>query len=167
MCFVPSKDLGCVVVTNRFNTWELAYSVCDEVLTNYLPDWRRPVEDCSFPSKPFVATPAWRGRWRGLLEDGGANMPVQVNIQSSESANLSIGSSRTEEINDMRSEGEAFTGQSTGKIDAPDAIRTGARTLQIKLLPRDNRLLGRVFAITGDPNVKNVRLPFVLTLARS
>ena len=42
MCFVPSKDLACVVVTNRSNTWELAYSVCDEVLANYLPDWRRP-----------------------------------------------------------------------------------------------------------------------------
>jgi hypothetical protein len=67
----------------------------------------------------------------------------------------------------MRSEGEAFTGLSTGKIDAPDAIRTGATTLQIKLLPRDNRLLGRVFAIAGDLNVKGVRLPYVLTLSRS
>ncbi len=93
-------------------------------------------------------------------------MPVEINIESTGAANLAIGSSRAEEITEMRSEGEAFTGRSTGKIDAPDAIRTGARTLQIKLLPRDNRLLGRVFAIAGDPNVKNVRLPFVLTLAR-
>ncbi len=166
MCFVPSKDLGCVLVTNRSNAWELAYSVCDELLTNYLPDWRRPVEDCSLQSKPFVATPAWRGQWQGLLEDGGANMPVKINIKSSESANLAIGNSRTEEIIEMLSEGGAFTGLSSGKIDAPDAIRTRAKTLQIKLLPRDNRLLGRVFAIAGDPNVKNVRLPFVLTLTR-
>ena len=166
MCFVPSKDLGCVVVTNRSNAWELAYSVCDELLTNYLPDWRRPVEDCSLQSKPFVATPAWRGQWQGLLEDGGANMQVKINIKSSESANLAIGNSRTEEIIEMRSEGGAFRGLSSGKIDAPDAIRTRATTLQIKLLPRDNRLLGRVFAIAGDPNVKNVRLPFVLTLTR-
>jgi hypothetical protein len=140
--------------------------VCDEVLANYLPDWRRPAEDCGFPSKPFVVTPAWRGRWRGLLEDGGAYMPVEINIESDETANLAIGSSRAEEITQMRSEGEAFTGLSTGKIIAPDAIRTGARTLQIRLLPCDNRLLGRVFAIAGDPNVKNVRLPFVLTMAR-
>ncbi len=167
MCFVPSKDLACVVVTNRSNTWELAYSVCDEVLANYLLDWRRPEEDCGFPSKPFVATPALRGRWRGPLEGGGANMPIELNIDSSEAANLAIGSSRAEEMTEMRSEGEAFTGLSIGKIDAPDAVRTGAKTLQIKLLPRDNRLLGRVFAIAGDPNVKNVRLPFVLTLSRS
>ena len=144
MCFVPSKDLACVAVTNRSNTGELAYSVCDEVLANYLPDWRRPEEDCGFPAKPFVATPAWRGRWQGLLEGGGANTPIQLNIESNEAATLSIGSNRVEAITGMRSEGEAFTGLSTGKIDAPDAIRTGATTLQIKLLPRDNRLLGRV-----------------------
>jgi hypothetical protein len=167
MCFVPSKDLACVVVTNRSNTRELAYSVCDEVLANYLPDWRRPDEDCGFPSKPFVATSALRGRWQGMLEGGGANMPITINIKSREAANLAIGNRRAGEIIEMRSEGGAFTGLSTGKIDAPDVVRTGAETLQIKLLPNDNRLLGRVFAIAGDPNVKNVRLPFVLTLSRS
>ena len=167
MCVVPSKDLACVVVTNRSNTGELAYSVCDEVMEKYLPDWRRPEEDCGFPSKPFVATPALRGRWQGVLEGGGANMPIEINIESREAASLSIGNSRAEEITEMRSEGDAFTGLSNGKIDAPDAVRTGARTLQIKVLPRDNRLVGRVFAIAGDPNVKNVRLPFVVTLFRS
>ena len=167
MCFVPSEDLACAVVTNRSNTWELAYGVCDQVLANYLPEWRRPEEDCGFQSKPFVATPALRGLWRGLLAGGGANMPIEIDIESSEAANLAIGSSRAEEITEMRSEGEAFTCLSTGEIDAPDAVRTGAKTLQIKLLPRDNRLVGRVFAIAGDPNVKNVRLPFVLTLSRS
>ena len=166
MCFVPSKGLACVVVTNRSNTWELACSVCDEILGNYLPDWRRPVEDCGFPSKAFVAIPAWIGRWQGLLQGGGANMPVQLNIESNEVATLSIGSKRAEEITELRSEGEAFTCLSTGKIDAPDAVRTGAKTLQVKLLPHENRLVGRVFAIAGDPNVKNVRLPFVLTLSR-
>jgi CubicO group peptidase (beta-lactamase class C family) len=167
MCFVPSKDLACVVVTNRSNGWELACSVCDEVLTKYLPDWHRPVEDCGFPSKPFVATPALRGRWQGSLEGGGANMPVQLRIQSDDAATLAIGSSQAEEVTELRSEGEAFTGLCIGNIDSPDAVRTAARTLQVKLLPVENRLLGRVFAIAGDPNIKNVRLPFVLTLSRS
>jgi len=140
--------------------------VCDDVLSNYLPDWRRPQEDCGFPAKPFVATSTWRGRWQGLLEGGGANMSVQLNIESNEIATLSLASNRAEEITELRSEGEAFTGLSTGRIDAPDALRTGAKTLQIKLLPHEGRLVGRVFAIAGDPNVKNVRLPFVLTLSR-
>ena len=167
MCFVPSKDLACVVVTNRSNGWELANSVCDEVLTNYLSDWRRPIEDCGFASKPFVAAATWRGRWQGSLEGGGANMRVELNIHSDDAATLAIGSGRAEEVTELRSEGEAFTGLCTGEIDSPDAVRTGARTLQIKLLPVANRLLGRAFDIAGDPNVKNVRLPFVLTLSRS
>ena len=167
MFFVPSKDLACVVVTNRSNTGELAYSVCDEVLSKYLPEWRRPEEYCGFPRKSFVATPAWRGRWRGLLEDGGAHMPVELDIESNEAATLSIGSSRAEAITGMGAEGEAFTGLSTGQIDAPDAVRTGARTLQLKLLLRNQQLLGRVSAIAGDPNVKSVSLPYVLTLSRS
>jgi hypothetical protein len=166
MCFVPSKDLACVVVTNRSNGWELACSLCDEVLMNYLPEWRRPVEDCSFPSTSFVATPAWRGRWQGLLEGGGANMPVALNIESNGSAMMSIGNGRLEEVTELRSEGEAFTGLSSGRIDAPDAVRIGARSLQVKLIQHDNRLLGRVFDIAGDPNIKNARLPFVLTLSR-
>jgi hypothetical protein len=67
----------------------------------------------------------------------------------------------------MRAEGEAFTGVSTGQIDSPDAIRTGAKILQVKLLPYDDRLVGRVSAISGDPNVKSARLPYVFTLTRS
>ena len=166
MCFVPSKDLACVVVTNRSNGWELACSACDEVLMNYLPEWRRPVEDCDSPSKPFIATPAWRGRWQGLLEGGGANMPVNLNFESNEAATMAIGTGQAQEVTALRSEGEACTGLSTGRIDAPDTVRTGAKTLQVKLIPHGNRLLGRVFDIAGDPNIKNVRLPFVLTLSR-
>jgi CubicO group peptidase (beta-lactamase class C family) len=166
VCFVPSEDLACVVVTNRSNTWDLAYAVCDEVLAKYLPDWRRPNEDCGFPSKPFVATPAWKGKWQGLLQGGGARMSVELNIESSDAATLSIGRGSVADITGMQSEGEAFTGLSTGQIDAPDVVRTRARTLQLKLFLQANQLYGRVFAIAGDPNVKNVRLPFILEFRR-
>jgi hypothetical protein len=119
-----------MVVTNRSNTGELATSVCDEVLTKYMPNWRWPDEDCGFPIKPFMATPEFEGRWQGLLEGDGARMLVEVNIESSEAATLTIGSSRAEAINEIRSEGEAFAGVSIGKIDAPDARRTALVALQ-------------------------------------
>jgi CubicO group peptidase (beta-lactamase class C family) len=167
MCFVPSKDLACVVVTNQSNSGELAYGVVDELIADQLPDWRRPEEDCGFPSKPFIATSAFRGRWQGLLENDGASAPIQLNIESNEAATLTIGTSRAEVISGMRAEGEAFTGVSTGQINSPDALRTGARILQVKLIPNHNRLVGRVFAVAGDPNVKNVRLPYVLALSRT
>lgn len=166
MCFVPSKGLACVVVTNRSNAGELAYGVCDEVMSKHLPDWRRPDENCGSPSTPFVATSAFHGRWHGMLQNGGAHMPVQLAIESAQAATLAIGA-RAEQITAIRADGNAFTGTSTGAINSADAIRTGARTLQIKLLPRDNQLVGRVFAIAGDPNFKNVRLPYVLTFSRA
>jgi CubicO group peptidase (beta-lactamase class C family) len=167
MCFVPSKDIACVVVTNQSNAGDLAYAVCDDVMAKYVPDWRQPDEYCGFPSTPFTVTSVFRGEWQGVLEDGGANMPVQLTIDSSEHATLTLGSNRTEAVTAMLVEGSAFTGASTGQINSPDAIRTGAAKLQIKLLPYDNRLVGRVFAIAGDPNFRNVRLPYVLTLSRS
>jgi len=167
MCFVPSKDLACVVVTNQSNSGELAYGVVDELIANFLPDWRRPDEVCGFPSKPFVATSAFRGRWQGLLENDGVSTPIQLNFESNEAASLTVGTNPAQAMTGMRAEGEAFTGVSTGRINSPDAIRTGAKTLQVKLLPYDNRLVGRVSAISGDPNVKSARLPYVFTLTRS
>ena len=166
ICFVPSLALACVVVTNQSNAGELAYSICDGVMTSQLPDWRRPVEDCGYPGVPFIAESSLRGRWTGALEDDGANMPVILDLESSESATLSLGSNRAEDVTRMRSEGEALTGNCFGRISSPDAIRTGATTLQIKLLRAGDRLVGRVFAIAGDPSFKSVRLPFVLTLRR-
>lgn len=166
MCFIPSLSLACAVVTNRSNAWELSYRVVDDIMAKYLPDWHRPDEDCGFPSKPFLVSPEFQGQWRGSLEGDGAKMPVNLNIESNEAATLAVGTNRIEEIHGMRNEGEAFTGVSAGQIDSPDAIRTGATTLQVKLLPMEDRLVGRVFAIAGDPNVKNVRLPYVVTLRR-
>lgn len=68
MCFVPSGDLACVVVTNQSNAWELAYGVCDALMENYLPEWRRPQENCGSPSTAYTATSAFLGRWHGLLK---------------------------------------------------------------------------------------------------
>lgn len=163
---MPSIDLACVVVTNQSNAAELAYSVFDEVMANHLPDWRRPEEYCGFPSMPFLRISDFYGRWQGVLQNGGAKMRVQLDIESAQAATLGIGTNRAQAMTRIRAEGEAFTGMSTGAIKSPDAIRTSAKTLQIKLVPRDNQLVGRVFAIAGDPNFKNVRLPYVLTLRR-
>ncbi len=167
MYFIPSKDLACVVITNRSNGADLTSSVCNAVLANCVTDWHPPIEDCSPPDTPFVATPPFRGQWQGSLQGGGATMPVQLHIESGESATLALGTNRAEAITKMRAQGEALLGLSTGQINSPDAIRAGATTLQLKLLPYNHQLTGRVLAIAGDPNIKSVSLPFVLTLHRS
>ena len=162
---VPSENLACLVLTNQSDDRELALSICDQLVRNYLPDWQQPREDSGDPPSPFVATGVI-GQWEGRLLNGGADMKVRLNIRSSQEATFGLGTDHEEKISEMRSEGEAFAGSSTGIIHSPDANRTAARTLGIKLIPCSGKLIGRVFALSGDPDIKNVRLPFVLTLSR-
>jgi len=136
--------------------------VCDQLAAAYLPEWQQPQEYSGYQPSPLVATAKFRGQWEGRLRDGGANMQARLTIESSDTAAFALGMNQAEKITEMRSEGEAFTGNSTGLIDSPDAMRTGAKTLGIKLLPHDSKLVGRVFAT----NFKNVRLPYVLALDR-
>jgi CubicO group peptidase (beta-lactamase class C family) len=161
---LPSENLACLVLTNQSDGRELCSSVCHQVLASYVPEWQQPEETSGPSSSPFVVTPSFGGRWQGALADGGAKMQVSLKIDSSDSAVLALGDKPAERITGMRSEGLALTGVSAGLIDSPDVLRAGAKTLQIKLLPHEGKLLGRVLATAGDPNVKNVMLPYVLTL---
>jgi CubicO group peptidase (beta-lactamase class C family) len=164
---VPSEGLACLVLTNRSDGRNLASSVCNQILASYLPEWQQPEEGSGPSTFPFIATPSFVGQWQGTLRNGGANMQVRLNIDSSSSATLTLGNKPAEKINEMRSEGVAITGVSTGLIDSPDAVRTGAKTLKIKLISYEGKLIGRVLATAGDPNIKNVMLPYVLNLSRT
>lgn len=93
-------------------------------------------------------------------------MPVRLNIESGDTASFAIGSSPAAPVSDLRLQGEAFTGNTIGTIESPDAQRAGATKLSIKLVAVSGKLFGRVFATAGDPDFRNVRLPYVLTLER-
>ena len=163
---VPSKSLACLVLTNQSNARELANDACDLLMESYLPEWKQPHEDSGYQPVPFVIGPHFRGRWSGRLLNGGANMPVRLNIESDDTASFAIGSSPAAPVTDLRSQGEAFTGNTMGTIDSPDAQRAGATKLSIKLVAVSGKLFGRVFATAGDPDFRNVRLPYVLTIER-
>ena len=48
-------------------------------------------------------------------------------------------------------------------IESPDAIRTGAKTLSLKLIPHEGMLVGRILATDSE----TVMLPYVLSLNRA
>jgi CubicO group peptidase (beta-lactamase class C family) len=160
---VPSENLACLVLTNRSDGRELCLSVCNEILSSYLPKWRQPDETSGPSPSPFVVTPGLGGHWQGSLTNGGAKMPVRLNIESSDSATLQLDEKHAEKITEMHLEGAGFTGASTGLIESPDAIRTGAKTLKIKLLPHEGMLVGRILVTDS----KTVTLPYVLSLNRA
>ena len=128
----PLGNLACLVLTNRSDARELAHSVCDQILAGYLPEWVAPEENADLPPSPFVLTREFGGRWAGTLTDGGANMRVKLDIESSDSAAIALDEKPAEKITEMQSEGMAFTGTSTGLIESADAIRNQAETLKIK-----------------------------------
>jgi len=163
---LPSENLACMVLTNRSDGRELCSEVCDQVLASYNPEWRQPEEAAGPSSAAFVVTPSFSGRWMGTLVNDGAKMPVRLNIESSDSATLALGDKPAERITGMQSEGVAFMGASTGGIYSADALRTAAKTLKIKLIPYEGKLVGRILATAGNPDVKNVMLPYVITLQR-
>ena len=160
---IPSEHLACLVLTNRTDGRELCSSVSNEILSTYLPEWSPPTETIGPSPAPFVITPELGGRWRGILTNDGAKMQVRLNIESSNSATLQLDDKPAEKITEMHLDGVGFTGASTGVIESPDAIRTGAKTLSLKLIPHEGMLVGRILAT----NSKTVTLPYVLSLNRS
>lgn len=163
---VPAKNLACLVLTNQSNARELAVGVCDQLAQSYVAEWQQPQETSGPEPTPFVATPAFLGQWAGTLAGGGAFMPARLTISSNSAATLALGTHAPESITGLHAEAEALTGNTAGRIDSPDALRTRATALALKLLPHTGKLVGRVLATAGDPNFKNVRLPFVLTFDR-
>jgi hypothetical protein len=159
---VPSEDLACLVLTNRSDGRELCSSVCNEILSSYLPEWHRPEETSGPAPSPFVITAELGGRWQGTLTNGGAKMQVRLNLESTDSATLQLDEKPAEKITELHLEGAGFTGASAGLIESPDAIRAGAKTLSLKLIPHEERLVGRILATDS----KTVMLPYVLSLSR-
>ena len=160
---IPSENLACLVLTNRTDGRELCSSVSDEILSSYLPEWRRPEDNCGPSPSPFVITPGLSGRWQGTLTNDGVQMQVRLHIETSDSATLQLGQKPAEKITEMHLEGLGFTGTSTGVIDSSDVRRTGAKKLSLKLIPHEGMLVGRILATDS----KTVTLPYVLSLNRA
>jgi hypothetical protein len=160
---IPSEDLACLVLTNRTDGRELCLSVCNGVLSSYLPEWRQLEESAGPSPSPFVITSSLDGHWLGTLTNDGAKMQVRLKIESSNSATLQLDDKPAEKITELNLEGVGFTGASTGLIESPDVLRTGAKTLSLKLIPHEGMLVGRILATDS----KTVTLPYVLSLNRS
>ena len=95
---IPSQNFACIVLTNRTDGKGLCTSVCNEILSSYLPEWRQPDETSGPSPSPFLITPGLGGRFQGTLTNGGAKMQVRLNLESSESATLQLDEKPAEKI---------------------------------------------------------------------
>jgi CubicO group peptidase (beta-lactamase class C family) len=161
---IPSENLACLALTNRSNGSELVFGVCDEIMATILPQWSQPSESVGPPPSPLSAASPFIGEWGGLLSNGGANMAVRLEVKSGDWATLALGRKPAEKLSDLRAEATAFTAKAVGVIESPDAIRSEATNLSLKLMPQNGKLIGRILAKSKDGGTS---LPYVLTLIRS
>lgn len=147
---LPSENLACLALTNRSNGSELALGVCDQMMEAILPQWNQPSRNVGPPPSPLSPSSPFLGKWEGMLRNGGADMRVRLEVTSGDSAALAFGHERAENLSDIRAEGNAFTGKAVGVIDSPDAIRSEATSLSLKLLPQNGKLIGRILATSND-----------------
>jgi CubicO group peptidase (beta-lactamase class C family) len=161
---VPSENLAALVLTNRSDGSEFAFSVCDQMLKTILPQWTQPGENVSPPRTAFVATPEFLGVWEGKLWNGGADMRARLEIKSSDTATLALADKPAVTIGEMQSEGTALTGKTVGIIQSTDARRNEATDLSLKLTRENGKLVGRILAIAKKPGTL---LPYVLSLNRN
>lgn len=167
LCMLPSENLAWLALSNRSNGQDLTHRVCNQILSTYFAEETLPPEDAGPKPSPFAASYDFIGSWEGELINGGAKMRVNLQIDSGEVGRLAISNKPPQKITHMHSLGMAFVGTTTGFIEASDAIRNGAHTVNIKLIPYRGKLVGRLLAMGGDPDSMNSMLPYVLTLNRS
>src|SRR6185312_1699768 len=160
---IPSENLACLALTNRSNGSDLAFGVCDQIMATILPQWSQPSESAGPPPSPLSFASPFIGEWGGMLSNGGANMPVRLEVKSGDWATLALGHKPAEKLSDLRAEETAFTAKAVGVIQSPDAIRSEATTLSLKLMPQNGKLIGRILAKSKDGGTA---LPYVLTLIR-
>ena len=91
-------------------------------------------------------------------------MAVMLEIVADGRSTLSIGDGAAESIRDLQLQGSVLMGNTSGIITSPEALRTGATNLEIRLTPNSGKLLGRVNATAEKPGTL---LPYVLTLSRN
>jgi CubicO group peptidase (beta-lactamase class C family) len=160
---VPSENLACLALTNHSNGSEAAFVVCDQIMATILPQWSRPSESVGPPPSPLSAASPFFGEWEGMLSNGGAHMRVRLEVKSGDSATVALGHEPAEKLSDIRAEGTAFTGKAVAVIESPDAIRSEATNLSLKLMPQNGKLIGRILARSKDGGTA---LPYVLTLSK-
>ena len=167
LCIAPGRNLACVVLANRQFAEKLTHSICDLILGSYLSDWTMPGENGEPPRTPFLMSDSTAGLWKGTLGNDGITLPVQLDVRSSEVVTMTLGAHAPEKLSHLQSEGSALLGVAESVIDAPDALRIGARILRVKVIPVGTKLVGRISAQSGSLDEPLATLPFAVNLNRT
>jgi CubicO group peptidase (beta-lactamase class C family) len=166
MFFLPSADVACIVLTNRTDNMPLVDACCEQVLRHYVPDFVIPEENAGAVASPFVAPPSVTGDWEGRLVNGGADQIVRFRMRADGTATFALSDRSPETVTNIQAQPPGFGGITSGLIDCEHAADFGVRRLELKLIPHNGKLIGRVIAHGARPGVLAANIPYVITLDR-
>jgi hypothetical protein len=140
MMLLPSRDIACVVLSNRDDAHELVDRIRDAALRTLVPDWKWKSLAPS-PAQPIPAS--YRGTWRGKVHADENRIPVTLTI-ADRKATVQIGDQQPEPIGQLELVDGALTGTARGKLDFPTAREAQAEGLSLRLQLRDSKLVGEI-----------------------
>ena len=166
LCLIPSMDLACVVLANRTGNGDLAMEIVNQAIGTIVPGWETPDASIRERRRAFVHSTALEGHWRGHLWGDGIDDGVAFRVESGSRVTLSIGSRPATKMTGLTLRDAAIVGLTNGALGADDVLRNNATRLSLKLLPRGNKLAGRILASAEYPG-RLATLPFALSLSRA
>ena len=163
---LPSAELACVVLTNRTDGKPLVDTCCEEIIQSYVSGFKLPEEDAGPGASSFVPHAACIGAWEGKLRNAGADQFVRFDLNADGAATLGLSGRTAQRVTQLQAQSAGFVGTTRGLIDCDHGEAFGERTLELKLVPHEGRLCGRVIAQGTRPGLLLADLPYVLTLDR-
>lgn len=140
MMLLPSRDIACVVLSNRDDAHDLVDRIRDAALRTLVPDWKWK-SLAPLPAQPVPKT--YSGAWRGKVHAGEHEIAVALTI-ADQQATVQIGDRKPEPIAQLGLADGALTGTARGKLDFPTARAAQAEGLSLRLQLRDSKLVGEI-----------------------
>jgi CubicO group peptidase (beta-lactamase class C family) len=161
---LPSRDISCVVLTNRDADYELLGRVRDAAIRTLVPEWSW--KSLSRPA-PEPLPKTYRGQWRGSLHDGDKVVPLTLSIGEKQ-ATLQIQGQKPEPISDLGLIEGMMTGKTRGDLRLPATRTAKAEELSLRLQLRGSKLEGEIGAEAPIPHAKDPEhIPFWTELSRA
>jgi hypothetical protein len=162
MMLLPSRNIACVVLTNRDGDEDLLEHARDATIRTLVPQWTWKTFG---PSRPEPLPSDYQGRWRGTLLAGKEVIPVDLTI-GDKNATLRVQGRKAYPVSDLGLVDGMVVGKSRGNLESSTGEgRQSDLTLRLGL--RDSKLQGEIDLLTPIPHARTPgTLPFWTRLSR-
>jgi CubicO group peptidase (beta-lactamase class C family) len=152
---LPSRDAGCVVLSNRSNDRPFIDSVCRRMLQTIVPAWRGIQEPPDPGVQPLVPLVDYTGHWHGQMIAQRRPVAIRLTITGDRRGTLAIGDGPATPITDLGLSDGVLVGDARGDLGSPDSRRNHVEALALKLTLRGTVLDGEIIGAEAHATLPN------------